>query len=353
MTTIETNIPIPEAAKKVAKRARKKKGEEPSNSSVAGLIKALQFVGLAQKAAGTTYQTHCLMNNGWCVAFDERLTIGCKIEENISACPKTEYLLAALKKCGNQVAISQLSEYVLLIRSDKFKASIPCVGFESIPATGPDPLQGDITDAVRAGFAACGWLVREGEQNAYQAALLLQGGSIVGTNGRVILEHWHGINLPVGLLIPARSAAAIVSIQKKLVGLGFSQWSATFWFEDGSFVKTQLFAERYPNYAEVFNRYKDLEATPLPKDFFAGVEAVKPFCEDKFVYLCGDKIQSHLEAERGATYDLAGIPDRFSFNFEYLTACAEHFKNTIFANDSVAFQNGPVRGVIMGGTHFK
>lgn len=352
MTTIETNIPIPEANKKVARRARKKKGEA-ANSSVAGLIKALQFVGLAQKSAGTAYQMHCLMNNGWCVAFDERMTIGCKIEENISACPRTEQLLAALQKCGDQVAISQLSEYVLSIRSDKFKASIPCVGFESIPATGPDPLQAPITDAVRAGFETCGWLVHEGEQNAYQAALLLQGGSIVGTNGHVLLEHWHGLSLPGGLLIPARSAAAIVAITKKLVGFGCSATSATFYFEDESFLKTQLFDQRYPNYEAVFTKFVEQQATPLPADFFVGVEAVKKFSESKFVYLLGDKIQSHVEPELGATYDLAGIPNQYSFNYEYLTNCAPHFKNTVFADSSVYFQNGPVRGACMGGTHFK
>jgi len=313
----------------------------------------LQFVGLAQKSAGTTYQTHCLMNNGWCVAFDERMTIGCKVEENISACPKTETLLAALQKCGDQVAISQLNEFVLSIRSDKFKASVPCVGFESIPATGPDPAQGPITDAVRAGFDACGWLVHEGEQNAYQAALLLQGGSIVGTNGHVVLEFWHGLNLPNGLLIPARSAAAIVSITKKLVAFGCSATSATFYFEDESFLKTQLFDQRYPQYGHIFERFGSHQPTPLPADFLVGVEAVKKFSESKFVFLCGDKIQSHIDAELGATYDLAGIPDKLSFNHEYLTHCAPHFKNTVFDGTSVYFQNGNVRGAIMGGTHYK
>jgi len=353
MTAIDKGIPPPEANKKASKRGRKKKITEPQSTTAAGLIKALQFVGLAQRSAGTSHQTHCLMNNGWCVAFDEVFTIGCKIEENISACPKTQYLLDALQKCGEQIAIAQLSEYVLSVKSGKFKASIPCVGFDAVPATGPDAPIAVITDELRAGFETCGWLVHEGEQEAYKAALLLQGGSIVGSNGSVLLEYWHGIDLPPGLLIPSKAVNAIVKIKKPLTRFGFSATSATFYFDDESFLKTQLFDARYPNYKAVFDKGGLIEAAHLPTDFFKGLQAVRSFSEDKFVFLTGDKIQSNTQEELGATYDLPGIPINFAFNQEMLAAIEPHFKSVAFHEAAAYFKNGKVRGVIMGGSHYE
>lgn len=350
MTDIENNVPLPPEGQKkaAAKRARKKPAKEASGAQQ--LIKALQFVGPAQKPQGTTYQTHCLINQHWCVAFDGVLTLGTKVEEDITACPKSSDLLAALQKCGQTVAISQLSDFVLSIRSDKFKASINCVKFEDMPLSYPDPPIAAISDELKAGFEACGWLAQEGAQDAFVASILLQSGSVVATNRHVIVEYWHGIDLPPGLLIPKAAAVALTKIQKPLARFGFSEASATFYFDDESFLKTQLFKDRFPNYQKVFDGMKG-DIWPLPTDFFAAVEAVAEFSESKFIFLRGDKIQSHEAEEQGATYDLNGIPERMSFNYEYLKQVAPYFKNVVFANGGAYFQSDKVRGAIMGGSH--
>lgn len=350
MTTVESGVPMPaEGAKKAAKRARKPKAN-PNPSGAQQLIKALQFVALAQKNAGTNYQTHCLINQHWAVGFDGVLTIGTKVEEDVTACPKTADLLAALQKCGQQVAISQLNDFVLSVRSDRFKASINCVKFEDMPLSYPDPPVAAITDELKVAFETCAWLAQEGAERAYAASLLLQAGSVVATNGHVMLEYWHGIDLPPGLLIPKAAAVAVTKIQKPLVRFGFSASSATFYFEDESFLKTQLFQDHYPVYSKVFEQRVG-DVWPLPADFFAGVEAVRGFSESKFIFLRGDKIQSHEAEEHGATYDMKGIPQHMSFNHDYLVAVAPHFKNVVFTDRAAFFANEKVRGAVMGGSH--
>lgn len=350
MTNIESGVPLPaEGQKKAARRARKPK-LDPNPSSAQGLIKALQFVGLAQKNQGTNYQTHCLINRHWCVAFDGTLTIGTKVEEDVTACPKTADLLAALQKCGQTIAISQLNEFVLSVRSDKFKASINCVKFEDMPLSYPDPPVAVVTDELKAGFETCAWLAQEGADKAWQAALLLGPGSVAASNGAVLVEYWHGLDLPPGLLIPKAAAVAISKIQKPLVRFGFSDASATFYFEDESFLKTQLFKDNCPLYSKVYEqRVGDL--WPLPADFFAGVAAVAGFSDSKFIFLRGDKLQSHEAEEHGATYDMKGIPQHMSFNHEYLKALAPHFKNVVFTDRAAFFHSDKVRGAVMGGSH--
>lgn len=351
MTQIESNVPVPEVQKKVAKRARKPKAtKEPSGAQ--SLIKALQFIALAQKPQGTNYQTHCLINRNWAVAFDGVLTIGTKIEEDVTACPKTVDLLAALQKCGPTVAISQLNDFVLSVRSDKFKASVECIDFASMPIVGPDAPTHAANDTLREGMAALAWLATEGAQDAFCAALLLQSGSIVGTNRHVLLEFWHGLELPCHLLIPKAAINALAKTDKKLVAIGFSDISCTFHFEDESFMRTSIFMDRYPHYQSIFDAGTALEVTPQPPDFYTALAAVSGFAESKFVFMCGDKMQSHQQAERGATYDIAGIPASMSFDSTYLKQLEPHFKNTKVDKTRIFFQNGVVRGAIMGGSHF-
>jgi hypothetical protein len=350
MTQIESNVPLPvEGNKKAATRARKPKATKAA-SGAQSLIKALQFIAHAQRPQGTTYQMHCLLNKHWAVAFDGVLTIGTKIEEDVTACPKTVDLLAALQKCGATVAISQLNEFILSIRSDKFKAAINCVKFEDLPLSYPDNPVAAITDELKAGFEACGWLAQEGAQDAFCASVLLQGGSIVATNRHVLLEYWHGLDLPPGMLIPKAAIVALLKIGKPLARFGFSDGSATFYFDDESFLKTQLFKDQYPAYKNVFAQ-RNGDVQPLPADFFEGVDAVSTFSESKWVFLRGNKVQSHEHEEQGAAYDLNGVPPHMSFNYEYLKGCAPHFKNVVFTKTAAYFQNEKVRGAIMAGTH--
>jgi len=351
---IENNIPVP-IAKAVAKRARKPKGETKATSA-ASLITALKFISLAQKPIGTPYQAHCIMYNNWCVAFDGVLTIGCRIEENINACPKTFDLLAALQKCGEQFAITQLNEGTLSVKSGKFKATIKCVPFSDIPQSGPDTPLTIINEEIKKAFDALAWLATEGATDAFCASVMLQAQTCVATNRHVLLEYWHGLDMPPGiqLLIPRASVNAIVKSDRKLTNFGFSDNSATFFFENDAFIKTQLFKDQYPNYQAIFAQSTG-NVSPLPLDFFAGVDAVSPFSENKFVYLRGDKIMSHSAEELGAMFELLGIPNDIAFNHEYLKAVEPHFKNTIFVEnqraklDKVFFSNGMIRGALMAG----
>lgn len=346
MTTIESDVPMPaEGNKKAARRARKPKENQ---SSAQGLIAALKFVGMAQRDAGVKHQTHCIINNHWCVAFDGVLTIGCKVQEDISACPNSKQLLAALLKCGQQISISQLNEFVLSIKSEKFKASIDCISFEDMPISSPDVNVAKLTEEVKKAFECVAWLTQEGATRAFECgALLTTAGSVVATNAHVLLEYWHGCQIPGEILVPKAALVSVINSGKTLTGIGASGTSVTFHFEDESFIKSQIYLDPYPNYSAIFDNYEG-PITSLPKDFFVAVDAVSAF-SNKMIKLAGDKMQSHEIDELGATYEIA-VPDGYCFDFKYLKACQAHFFNTKFRElNGVAFSNGNVRGVIAGG----
>jgi len=355
-TKLETGVPLPpeveqeqqaeETTAKKKPRARRKKAEV--SNVAASLIAGLKFVAVAQKKAGTVQQQFCGISGNWVVACNGVIMVGTKVEDDLTACPHTYQFIDALAKCGQELNITQLSENTLSIKFDKFKALVPCVGFEELELPQPDPQIAAIDDRIKAAFESVACLATDGAPNAVHAALLLQSGSAVATNGHALLEYWHGIDLPP-MLIPKASAVAVAKAGKPLTGFGYSGASATFWFDDGSFIKTQLYGERYPHYAGIIN-VEGLNPWPLPEEFFKAVHAVESFSRNGFVYFNNCSISSRQAEEEAATYEIEGLPEGMGFQAKYLTTLQHAMQKAHFDKDNnrVFFFGENVRGVLMG-----
>lgn len=329
-----------------AKRARKPKEQ---NSGAASLIEALKFVGLAQQKEGTPTQTHCIINGGRMMAFNGIFATGHLVEDDLSACPHTTRLLDALGKCGANLSITQLDSGRLSIKSDRFKAFVPCIPFDQLTAVEPDAPCATIDDRLKVGFDLVAPILSETAQKAMFAGALLQAGSIVGTNGHVLVECWHGIDLPPGLLIPKAALQALVKTPKKLAKFGFSPNSATFFFDDDSFIKTQLYSEPYPDYARIFPA--DVNPWPLPEGFFEAVRKIQSLSDDKIVYFdaSGLTVKDAQKNQSGA-YEMQGLKQGLAFNMEYLSIVESVFKQVDFESEpgKAVFFGDNARGALMG-----
>ena len=63
----------------------------------------------------------------------------------------------------------------------------------------------------------------------------------------MLMEAWHGLDLPPNVPLPKQFVAALVKQKKNLTGFGFSRSSATFYFEDGCWLRTQLYSDEWPD----------------------------------------------------------------------------------------------------------
>lgn len=358
MTEIDSNVPVP-ATKPPGKPRGRKAAANKKPSAAASLIAALKFISTAQKNEGTAYQTHSRMLGHWLMAFDGVLSAGCKIEEDLDACPHTASLLTALTKCGEQISISQISQYVLSVKSDRFKVNIDCVDAQTLAASNPDPILVPLNDEIKRGFEVCGWIAKEYAERAFRACVLLQANSIVATDSHVMLEYWHGIDLPPGLMIPKVAVNAVLKTDKKLKGFGYTaEHSVTFWFEDDSYIKTQLFKDKYPNYEDIFAQ-KAGNVVQFHADLFKAIDAVSPFCKSKeglpskFIHFENDKLCSSKNENIGASFDLPTLPGSMTFDYELLRAIEPYFFNVVvMPAHTVAsqffFSKDRVRGILMG-----
>ncbi len=299
----------------MAKRPTRKKTEQAANST-ASLVNALRFVSLAQRDIGTPNQVHVMLRNNWAVAFDGVLAAGHRIDEDLNACPHTLRMIDALMKCGETLAITHLDTGRLSVRSGAFKALIPCADPLTLPVAFPDPPVGQIDERLLKGFAAVGDLATEGSQHVITSSVLLGPGTVTATNRHLILQYWHGIDLPPGLVLPKAAVTALLKANKPVVKFGFSPSTMTFYFEDESWLRTQLYSEAWPDISHILDVRSN--AWPVPEDLFKALAAVSSFSEDGNVFFMSGSMRSHDTDAKGASYELRGIPNNIALNAKLL-----------------------------------
>lgn len=256
------------------------------------LLRAVEFVALAQRKTGDARQTYCMMNNQQLVAFDGVLAASCKITEPLMCCPHTGKLLAALRECKQSYSITQITADQLHITSGDYQAIVPCLtDWSTMQWAWPDPQAGVITENLKAALKIVAPLVNEKAPRIEMASVLVQDQSLIATNGQVVVEALHGITLPPNIILPKAAVLAISKAVKVLTGIGFGQGTATFYFDDGSWMRTQLFLETWPVVSHIFN--VQVNPQEVPAGLFEAIAKVAPFSENGKAYCGPTGVSSH------------------------------------------------------------
>lgn len=334
-------------------RGRKAAAPKPKISEGAiSLIRALEFVFVAQKKAGPVALQFCKVSNGWIAASNEILTVGHPITEDLEACPHTLQFLEALKEAGKDAALSitQLTGSALAVTSQAFRGLVPCANPDDIQITAPDSVAGQMGEPIKAALRACGGLVSEGAQFVAYCAVLLKSGSAVGSTGQSLVEYWHGVDLPGEMLLPKSAALAVAACDLPLTGFGFSPSSLTFYFENGAFIKTQLYAERYPDYAALFalEPGQSFKWWPVPKELFQGLKALEPFGKG-YTYFENETLYSDESKDLASSYKVEGLPGEAVFNTKQILSLKSYIDQIHFASPTkIIFKGENCRGVSIG-----
>lgn len=340
---------------------RKKKAE--ANGVTAKLIEAFEFVSAAykeKKADGSgsnphLFQQYCRIVNHQVIAFDGVIALGHPIDEDIAICPHLGKLLAAVKKAGTTLSLTELDSGRLSMKGDNLRVIIPCIDGQSIPAIMPDLPCGTMNEEIINGFAAVNPLLKEGDANIrwIETAALLRANTIFATNGHVAFEYWHGVDLPPGLAVPKVTVAALAKTKKKLTRFGFGPSSVTFYFEDGAWLRSQLFNETFPDVDRLMNSaFGDRGPGDLrepPAALFEGCATVAPFADTHAIYLGPGVVKSHPADGVGADYPVDGLTGYAVVNSDYMKLIAPHAKGLdLHANEQqVIFFGDRIRGVLM------
>jgi hypothetical protein len=165
-----------------------------------------------------------------------------------------------------------------------------------------------------------------------------------------MIESWHGIDMPP-LAVPKVFAQLIANSDKALSAFGFSNNSVTFYFEDDSWYKTQLYVDKYPDVDRIWQK---LDGTHMPfnADIFDAIAQVTSFMsEDRFIRILADRVCTHDVEGVGATVMLpTGFSECWYAKPEQFLACrwatgARHCDNMLF------MQGASIRAVMVGRAH--
>lgn len=325
-------------------RARKSAAPKPKDEFLA----ALEFVSLAQKNIGTALQTHCIVKDGWCVASDSVLTMGTPVSEDFASCPQTSRLIAALKRCDDKIAFTQLDTDRLSIKSGKLTVKVPCAPIDQMSILWADPqiapLGAPFVDACKV----ISHLAADGGQAVHLSSLLGRGQTLRATTGRVLVEYWHGFETPPYWVLPKPAVTALIKSNKELVGMGFNGRSATFHFEDKSWLKTQLFEDRWPNGDSLFDKAPTAR-TLIPVGLFEAVDVISEFSNpaSKVRFLDNMIELDGLENEH-AEYALDGVRPGVMFGLRDLQAISKMTKTLdyVHMDRAALFTHDNLRGLI-------
>jgi hypothetical protein len=327
------------------------KPKKPSQKTSSRLLEVVRFLSSITKDEGPPNQTHILLSNKTATAFNGTLGAGCMIDEDLRCAPHAKTFLNALSKCGEKYSLTQVDQSTLSIKSGPFKATIPCIDPTLIYFPTPDQFQSPIDDNFKSSLELIEKIKPENGQRVITLSFLMNGGSVIATDGKILVEAWHGLNLPTNIPIPKAIIPVLLSA-KKLIGFGLSSTTATFFLEDNSFIRTQLYAEDWPDISSVMERQSS--PIPVPKDFFKGLDAVKDFSRNGFVYFNDGKLNSHSEKETGAEFEIPELKFGPVYSVKYLSIIKEMAEKIDFYVPAerkslmLAFTGNKVRGILMG-----
>lgn len=314
--------------------------EKPSS----GLLEAVKFVGMACNDIGPVNERHIYLGGHWAAASNGIITIACPIKEDIFACPYIKFLMEALQR-STEFKLHK-KENSLQFEANKFKANIPCVDSTLLTIPSPDEAIANITNDLISAFEIAGSLIDENGQEIIDVSFLLNGRSVISSNRAIIFECWHGLDLPKGLSLPKAIIAPLSKSKKKLSKIGGSQSSLTFYFEDESWIKTQLFNKEWPSIDFLLDRPSDPK--PLPAGLWEGLSAIAPFSPDGACHFRQGRIQSHAIENAGASYEVPGLPDGLSFTIKQLSLIKPFIHSIDFKPEISMFFGDKIRGALAG-----
>jgi len=331
----------------MAPRKTKTKTELP-------LLGALNFIKLAQREDGALYQTHCRMFGKFIIAYDGILACGIQLtEDDIElpyVCPNTYRLIHAIER-ANDVSSIAFENNAVTVRTSKFRAVVPTIMPENLVTITPDPASWPLNNNFRDAIARASVFTREGAQTVIGASVYCTNGSCIGTNSLVIVQAWHGVGMP-DLIVPKTFVDALVKIKKDITRFGYSDTSLTVWFDDNTWLKTQLYSEPWPTRSVngILSEIDALKCDAVPKDFWEGIRSIAPFAHEQRVHLDNELLATTSgDAEPSATYKVKGLDATdVIVNYKQFLAIEEFNPAFNFNGNErlIAFIGDGVRGAI-------
>lgn len=275
------------------------------------LLDAVKFCAGGFKDGGEVYASHAVIWGNYITTYDGIVMYGHKVETGMTACPHYGALLTALKAAdGSAVQITQLDPSRLQVKQAGFRTVVPCIAdIQQVSRTAPDTPVGMLDGRMRDALETMKSIANKNGETIMESAVFMGNGYTVACDNHMLGMYWHGLGFP-DIVVPANFVEAVLRIAKPLVSFGYTpERSVTFYYDDGSFIRSQLYAEKYPEWQRAMP--KDFEnCQQLPDKFFDALAKIKPFVKGKsFCYMSENLFHTEQDPDTGTAVDCPGLLD--------------------------------------------
>jgi DNA polymerase III sliding clamp (beta) subunit (PCNA family) len=314
------------------------------------MLDQLKFVqGSVAKKDYLPALTHFRIENGAVRGYNGTLALSSPIPFDIVCNPKAIPLVQAIRNCTETIQLSMTKAGRLSIKSGKFKAFVDCIEGET-PHVEPE---GEVFDlngaAMLEAFKVLEPFVADDASRRWSNGILFQGESAFATNNVVLVEFWHAAHFPRAINVPRAAIREALRVNEPPTHAQLSDTSITFLYENGRWIRTQLYEVNWPNLASILSR--DSTQQVIPEGFFAALESIKPFA-DKLgrVIFHNESLCTSTTEGDGASFEVPGLTVEGSYNVEMLELLNGVANTVDFSTypKPCIFMGDRLRGAIIG-----
>lgn len=310
--------------------ARKSKSEHSS-----GLLNALSFVGMN----GAEY---CQIGHGMVTSITDNICLGYPIEETLECQANIKALSQSLTRSKENVTITQLDMDKLHVSSDGLQVYVNCE--QEIKHVTPDQKSGLLDSRFTLALRVLYPVVSASGDCVSVKTVLLYGQSCFATNRHILVESWHGLDLPF-CNIGKKFVDIILKSKKEVESFGNSTSSVTVHFKDGSWIMGRQEKGDWINPFEILNA--ETNPMPLSEDFKHGLRGVLDFCGSITVSCIDGRLRSHTGDNEGAMAFIGGLPEGVLYGAKEMRFLREYAVSMDVSNPAVIrFFGDKIRGAI-------
>lgn len=314
------------------------------------ILDTLRFVqGAVSSKDHVPEMKHFVIQDGRVRGFNGLIAISSPIDFSVDCMPKAAPLVYAIDRCKEVTSLALTSNGRLRIQSGDFKAFVDCLDTEAVdvqPEGQPVEVDGA---ALLTAVQKLMPFVGKDASRPWVNGILLRGQSAFATNNVCLVEYWLGVDLPFVVNIPMPAIKELLRVKKPPASVQISESSITFHYEDGCWIRSQLYATNWPDLRKILDRPSN--QAPVPEGLFEALDTLKPFADiSGKVFFRDEHLYTHEEEELGADYRVAGLHGRGIYRIEMLRlleGIATSIDFSLYPNP-LLFYGDRLRGAIIG-----
>lgn len=245
------------------------------------MLDALKFVqGAVAKKDFVPVLTHVHIKDGLIQTYNGSLMLCSPIDLTLDCSPRAAPFIKAIQTCKDTIQMSITPTGRLSVKSKGFRTLIECSSepFPGIELEGERlPLPGEgLLPALRILEP----LIAEDASRPWARGILLNKKTATATNNVIVAQLWLDFSFPMMINIPHMAVNELLRIKREPVEMIITEHTATFIYDDGRWLRTQLNSTKWPDIDGFFKARVNPNGIDIPDGFFEALSDIAPFTDD-------------------------------------------------------------------------